>query len=199
MSSSSNLARWLASDMAMRRVLIMLTLTVIQGRTDVKREINKCLIISETVSSIAHQVCCWDSPTKSLHNLLVRWPCPSFKFTTASQTWLLCNLQYLRQYLLSYYIQTWHDARLITHRIHALFRLTLIVTLMKMFRKVKGGRRISDVSPLSAISGLPVWSHLSISPLFFCLVLSLFLSLYPFLLLAYSPDLFFPKPPFSER
>ena len=34
--------------------------------------------------------------------------------------------------------------------------------------------------------------------LFFSLVLSLFLS-YPFLLLAHSPDLFFPKPKFSER
>ena len=33
---------------------------------------------------------------------------------------------------------------------------------------------------------------------FFCLVLSLFLS-YPFQLLAHSPDLFFPKPLFSER
>ena len=37
-----------------------------------------------------------------------------------------------------------------------------------------------------------------ISPLlFFCLVLLLFLS-YPFLLLAHSPDFFFPKPPFSK-
>ena len=34
--------------------------------------------------------------------------------------------------------------------------------------------------------------------LFFCLVLSLFLS-YPFLLLANSPDFFFPKPSFSKR
>ena len=33
---------------------------------------------------------------------------------------------------------------------------------------------------------------------FFCHVLSLFLS-YPFLCLAHSPDLFFPKSPFSER
>ena len=32
---------------------------------------------------------------------------------------------------------------------------------------------------------------------FFCLVLLLFLS-YPFLLLVHSPDLFFPKPPFTE-
>ena len=53
--------------------------------------------------------------------------------------------------------------------------------------------------PLSGISRLPVWSHFSVYPLlFFCLVLSLFLS-YPFLLLAHSPDLFSPKPPFSER
>ena len=54
--------------------------------------------------------------------------------------------------------------------------------------------------PLSGILGLSVWSlDCSISPLFFfCLVLSLFLS-YPILLLAHSPDLFFPKPLFSER
>ena len=58
----------------------------------------------------------------------------------------------------------------------------------------KGGRVISDVYPCLIISGLSVWSHFSISPLmFFCLVLSLFLS-YSFLLLAHSP-----KPPFSER
>ena len=35
----------------------------------------------------------------------------SFKVRSASQTWLLCNLQYLEQYV-SYYIQTWHDGRL---------------------------------------------------------------------------------------
>ena len=37
-----------------------------------------------------------------------------------------------------------------------------------------------------------------LSQLFFCLVLLLFL-FDPFLLLARSPDLFFPNPPFSER
>ena len=64
----------------------------------------------------------------------------------------------------------------------------------------KGGRFFFDVSHLSGISGLSVWSHFSIlSPLlFFCLVLPLFLS-YLFLLLARYPDLFFPKPPFSEK
>ena len=38
----------------------------------------------------------------------------------------------------------------------------------------KGGRGVFDVSPLSGISGLSVWSHFYISPLlFFCLVLLL--------------------------
>ena len=40
-----------------------------------------------------------------------RWPWPSFKVTSASQTWQLFNLQYLGQYL-SYYIQMWHGSRL---------------------------------------------------------------------------------------
>ena len=63
----------------------------------------------------------------------------------------------------------------------------------------KGGRGISDVSPLSGISRLPVRWHFSVSPLlFFSLVLSLFLT-YPLLLLAHSPNLFFPKLPCSER
>ena len=64
----------------------------------------------------------------------------------------------------------------------------------------KGGRGISDVSPLSGIlraaSLIPL---LYISSLVFLyLVLSLFLS-YPFLLLVHSPDLFSAKPSFSER
>ena len=33
------------------------------------------------------------------------------KVTSAAQIWLMFNLQYLGQYL-SYYIQTWHDCRL---------------------------------------------------------------------------------------
>ena len=64
---------------------------------------------------------------------------------------------------------------------------------------LKGGRGFLMSPPLSGISGRSIWSYFSISPLLlFCLVLLLFLS-YPFLLLAYSPDFFFPKPPFSER
>ena len=61
---------------------------------------------------------------------------------------------------------------------------------------------ISDVTPLSGISGL---SRVSLIPLFclspllfFCLALFLFLS-YPFVLLAHSRDFFFSKPPFSKE
>ena len=43
-----------------------------------------------------------------------------------------------------------------------------------------------------------VCRHTLFANVFFCLVLSLFLS-YPFLVLAHFPDFFFPKPPFSER
>ena len=55
-----------ASDMAMHRMVIILTVTSIQGHT----ENGKCLITSETVQANLHQVCCEDSPTKALYNLL---------------------------------------------------------------------------------------------------------------------------------
>ena len=38
--------------MAMHHMLIILTLTFIQGRTDLNHQNNKCLIISETVQAI---------------------------------------------------------------------------------------------------------------------------------------------------
>ena len=41
-----------ASDMRMHRVLIILTLTIIQGHTHLTHENNKCSIISETVQAI---------------------------------------------------------------------------------------------------------------------------------------------------
>ena len=56
--------------------------------------------------------CCEDSQTIGLYDHFpVRWPWPSFKVTSASQTWLPFNLWYLGQYL-GYYIKTWHDGRL---------------------------------------------------------------------------------------
>ena len=51
-SSSSNLVHWLsASDMRTHRVLVIVTLTFIQGHTDQNHE-NKCLIISESIQAI---------------------------------------------------------------------------------------------------------------------------------------------------
>ena len=41
-----------ASDMRMRHVLIIFTLTCIQGNTDLNHDNNKCLIISETTQAI---------------------------------------------------------------------------------------------------------------------------------------------------
>ena len=41
-----------ASDMLMHHVLIILTLTFIQGHTDLNYENNKCLIISETIQAM---------------------------------------------------------------------------------------------------------------------------------------------------
>ena len=59
-----NLDTVTASHMVVHHVLIMLTLTFIQGHTDLNHENHKCLIISGTVPSNAHQVCCEDSLTK---------------------------------------------------------------------------------------------------------------------------------------
>ena len=46
-----NLCTVTASDMGMHHVLIILTLTFIQGHTDLNHENNKCLIISETTNN----------------------------------------------------------------------------------------------------------------------------------------------------
>ena len=55
-----------ASDVTLRHMLIILTLTI-QCHTDLNREKNKCSIISETVQAMPFTVvCCDDSPTKGL-------------------------------------------------------------------------------------------------------------------------------------
>ena len=113
--------------MGMHHVLIILTLTFIQGRTDLNYESNKCSIISKT-SSNAHQTCYEDDPIKGLWPVPVRWPWPPCKVTSASQTWLLFNLQYLGQYI-SYYIQTWHDGSLM-HGIDS-HAVSMTLTLMQ--------------------------------------------------------------------
>ena len=86
-----------------------------------------------------------------------------------------------------------HETKFECDPIHV--SLTVIMFKVDWIRIYRENTALS----LSGISGLPVLSHFSIfPPLFFYRVLSLFLS-YPFVLLAHSHDLFFPKLPFSER
>ena len=110
--------------MRMHHILIGLTLTFIQGQTDLNHENNKCLTISEIIQSMPikfavkivqvkvyiYDHCqCDDPDLQWLH---------SRPATSASQIWLLFNLHYLGQYLSYLYIQTWRDGKLIV--IHGL-------------------------------------------------------------------------------
>ena len=61
------MATWTAADMRMHHLVIILTLTFIQGHTDHNHENNKCSIISETASN-AYQVYCEDCLTKGLQS-----------------------------------------------------------------------------------------------------------------------------------
>ena len=57
------------SGLLMRHVFkIIVTLTFIQGHTDLNREDNKCLIISETIQAMPITFACEDSPTKGLND-----------------------------------------------------------------------------------------------------------------------------------
>ena len=59
-SSSSNLTCMVTvSDIRMHRVLIILTLTFIQGHTDQNHENNTCLIISETIQAMPITFAVW--------------------------------------------------------------------------------------------------------------------------------------------
>ena len=99
-----------ASVMRLHRVLIILTLTFIQGHTDSNHENNKCDYFRKCSSSNPHQVCCEDRPTKGLHD-----QCQSDDLDLQGHkcvsNWSTFYLQYLGQYV-SYFIQTWHDGRL---------------------------------------------------------------------------------------
>ena len=55
-----------ASDLRLHHVLIILTLTFIQGQTDLNHKNNRCLICFINYSSNAYHVCCEDSPTKGI-------------------------------------------------------------------------------------------------------------------------------------
>ena len=111
LNTSSSNGMVTASNIVMHHMLIILTLTFIQGHTYRNHSNNKCLIDSETLKAIPTTFCCEDS----LDNLFsVQWPCSSPRVTTSSQTWQMLNLYYnshpyLRHYL-NYDIQTWHDS-----------------------------------------------------------------------------------------
>ena len=88
-----------ASDMRMHHVLIILTLTFIQGYTDLNHENNKCLIISETIEAMPVRF------ALKVLQLKVYDHCQSsyLDLHSRSQVGLklhyFFNLQYLRQYL----------------------------------------------------------------------------------------------------
>ena len=60
-----------ASDMRMRHVLIILTVTFIQGHTDLNHENSNIIYVRLFQKHLtnAHHVCCEDSPTKGLYKL----------------------------------------------------------------------------------------------------------------------------------
>ena len=62
-----NLGTVIASDMRLYRVLIVLTLTFIQGLTDRNHE-NNMFYYFKYHSNNAHHVCCEDSPAKGLYD-----------------------------------------------------------------------------------------------------------------------------------
>ena len=51
----------------MHHVLIILTLTFIQGHIALNHENKNCLIISETIQAMPIKFCCEDSPTTGLY------------------------------------------------------------------------------------------------------------------------------------
>ena len=91
------------SDMRMYHVLIKLTLTFIQGHTNLNHENNKGLIISETIQAMAMAFAVRIVRLKVYLKMSkpISWP--------SNMTTL--NLQNLIQYL-SYYIRTWLGGRL---------------------------------------------------------------------------------------
>ena len=103
----------IASDMGFYHVLIKLSLTFIQGYTELNAENNECLIISKTIQAM---------PMTSA--VKIAWltdynndQCESDDLDLYSRSQVrlkhdyVFSLQYLGQHLW-YYIQTWHDGRL---------------------------------------------------------------------------------------
>ena len=79
-----------ASDMEMRHVFVILTLTFIQGHTELNLENNKCLIISETVQAIPMKFAVKIVRLK-VYNL---FSSSLLKVTNVSKTGQMLNLYY---------------------------------------------------------------------------------------------------------
>ena len=78
-----------ASDMIMHHVLMILTLTFIQGNISKMVKIINVQLFQKLFKQCPSGLL-W--PTKGLYNIIsVRWPCSSRKVTTASQTWQVFN------------------------------------------------------------------------------------------------------------
>ena len=104
-----------ASDRLMHHMSTILTLTFIQGHTDLNHENNICLIISTTIQAMPIKLAVEIVPLK-VYMIIASLVTLTFtqglspKVTSVSQTWLLFKLQYLGQYL-RYDIFTWHNRR----------------------------------------------------------------------------------------
>ena len=88
-------------------------------------------------SNDAHHVCCEDSPTKGLYGHCLTDDLDLRSRTSAYQTWLLFNLQYLGQYLSSY-IQTWNDGR------QMLYMLMLVSMTLALLQGHSGSAKANN-------------------------------------------------------
>ena len=101
----------------MHHVLMILTLTFIQGHTDRNHEYNTCLIISETIQAMPSTFAVKIVRLKVYMNIASPMTLAFLQGHKWDSIWLLFNFQYVGEYL-SYYIQTWHDGRAM-HGIYA--------------------------------------------------------------------------------
>ena len=123
----------------MHHMLIILTLTLILGHTDLNHEYNTCSNYLRNYSSTAHQVCCElyiYCPTEGLSNLcqydyldLLSWSQLRLKLVNI----LTCSLAVIYPTVVKLYgIQTWHDDIFICMAYIPMLRwITLTLTLLQ--------------------------------------------------------------------
>ena len=97
-----------ASDMLMHHVLIILTLTFIQGHTDLNHENNKCMIISNIIQALPITFAAMIVRLKVYMTTSSPITLPFIQGHTCVSNVSTVNLQYIGQYFI-YYIQTWQS------------------------------------------------------------------------------------------